>query len=297
MQLSEYAAWLKDHKRSEHTIRQRKQILSQFNDWYEGDDPSPIDGLEWFEEEIETRFEKDQITSDTMRIYLDAIQDYFHRTMSTRERRQSDFDLFLNTRDDLPPSDYVHHKAEADNIDYFQLDEIERIIEDTNSLKYWLIYRMMFHSGRRPGEVVCLRVGNIDLTGGTITYPVLKKRVSDQIKIKESPETLDKLKNWLKTRNISEGYVFPSSSAEGHLTTRSIRNHLDQKLRGLNIPKNGRSPKSFRHSHVTWRVEDGDSLEHISRTGTKNTVGVLEKVYAGLTVEEQEDATMGADLL
>jgi integrase len=225
------------------------------------------------------------------------VQDYFDRMMTTREKRQSDFELFLDKRDNLPPSDYVHRKAEPDNIDYFRLDEIRKIVEGTDSLKYWLIYRMMFHSGRRPGEVALLRVENVNFTEGTITYPVLKKRFNDQIKIREPTDTLDKLKHWLDTQQIDSGYVFPSSSESGHLTTRAIRSHLDRKLKKLSIPKKERSPKSFRHSHVTWRLEDGESLEEISRTGTKNTISVLEKVYAGLTIDEQKEATMGTDLL
>jgi integrase len=66
----------------------------------------------------------------------------------------------------------VYYGREPDSL---TVEEVRRLIERTFRRDRRIAYALMYTYARRPAEVLSLRWGNIDLSRGLVTFPILKK--------------------------------------------------------------------------------------------------------------------------
>jgi integrase/recombinase XerD len=137
-------------------------------------------------------------------------------------------------------------------------DEIEQIISATNDPKYRLMISLGYACGLRVGEVVSLRVGDLNIDE-LVVHVKCAKGKKDRVSI--LPERLNNdLRNLIAGKNVSE-FLFLSNRG-GKLTTTSLQKMFRKSLERTQI----KSPATFhslRHSFATHLLENGTDVRYV----------------------------------
>lgn len=139
---------------------------------------------------------------------------------------------------------------------YFTPEQVKRIIlvaKDRSDRDFVLIL-MLWHTGRRIGEVLRVRKKHIDFDHKQILFHILKKRHNKDMKKRKAID--DVLCNVLidYTRNMEDdNYIFPSPYIKGkHLSKRQAYNIVrdSAETAGILYVGDGKPPHphTFRHS-------------------------------------------------
>lgn len=307
-----------DGQLADDTLRTRKNYLNKMDRWCQDNldkqlkDISVKDAVRIFEGFLQPRWRKDTnekvirddngrfkrietegMSTDTARIYLNALESYLDEKIGILEREDEDFERrFSQMKDRLPDSDYSQKMAQT-TPDTFERDELNDIMSRADK-KYELIYKLMLDSGRRPREVSSLKVSNVDFDDGAINYTILKKSLPTKEKVFVDDAVMDMLKSYIDHQvDPSDEYIFATSSSQGFLTTSSMAKAFKRHAESAGVDLDGRSLKNLRHTYVTFRRAAGDTFASISQAGTHNTVRVMEKSYSGQGQEEEFRSGMG----
>ena len=153
--------------------------------------------------------------------------------------------------------------------DVLNEDEVLRIFNSVTNLKHKTMLMLAYASGLRVGELVRLKIEDIDGNRGLIHIRSAKGN-KDRFTI--FPATMrDQLITYWKTYKLGfSGWLFPGNEPQKHLSERSIQAVLQRAVRLNNINKNV-SMHTLRHSFATHLLEHGTDLKFIQELlGHKN---------------------------
>jgi len=137
-------------------------------------------------------------------------------------------------------------------------DEVLRIIQVTKNLKHRVILGLLYSSGLRIGELIHLRLCNIDLERMQIKIVSGKGRKDRFVGLAQT--FLPLLQNYLNTYKPEEFFI--EGLKGGEYSESSIRKFLKTSLRVAGILKKV-TPHTFRHSYATHLLENGVALRRI----------------------------------
>jgi site-specific recombinase XerD len=132
-------------------------------------------------------------------------------------------------------------------------EEVSRILSSVSNIKHKALLMLIYSAGLRVGEVVKLRVEDIDTErklihirgakGRKDRYTILSDTAAEVIELYRSTSTL---KKWL----------FPGKREGFHITTRTVGKIFGKAVKKAEISKNA-TVHSLRHSFATHLLESG----------------------------------------
>jgi site-specific recombinase XerD len=167
----------------------------------------------------------------------------------------------------------IYHIREPQKLPLvMSVDEVRRLLAVADSLRTRVLLSLCYGCGLRAGEVVRLKVKQIDSAQKVIRIEQSKGRKDRNVML--SPDMLDLLRRWWKERRsrfdaeapLPERWLFPSrKSGKGlskPMTTRQLRRLFHAALDAAGIRKNV-TLHTLRHSFATHLLEDETSIRTI----------------------------------
>lgn len=212
-----------------------------------------------------------------------------------------------NIADTATPPKQIKKEAE-----YFELDEIEKIIEALHSetLKYQAIIGLMIDTGARRGEIIGLKWANIDFKKcqikieRSILYTAEKGTYESTTKTNEirviniSPEIVNILKQYKKEQTEMRiklgsywqetGFCFTKDNGTP-MNPESIKNWLDRFSKRHNLPHI--HPHKFRHTQASLLYANGIDPITISKRLGHSQVSTTQNIYAHLMANSDKNAS------
>ena len=147
-------------------------------------------------------------------------------------------------------------------------DEAKRLLAMAGNLKVHVLLALGYGAGLRAGEVVRLRVGDIDSAQNIIRIVQAKGRKDRHVML--SPETLDLLRHWWKVRPTrydtgmpqEQRWLFPGRKPGKPMTTRQLNRLFHETADAAGIKK-GVTLHALRHSFATHLLERGTDIRII----------------------------------
>jgi integrase/recombinase XerD len=190
--------------------------------------------------------------------------------------------------DSIPYPKYTHHRTPR----VLSPDEVARLIEAAGTLQGRAILMALYSTGMRRGELVRLRVEDIDSARRVIH--IRKGKGGKDRDVPLCPRLLETLREYWRWKK-PKTWLFPGQPrAEGkHLTDKAVWYVCQDAARHAGIKKRV-SPHMLRHSFATHLLEDGADLAtiqvllghadleatsiylHLSRRHLEKTVNPLE---------------------
>ncbi|TVX97580.1 tyrosine-type recombinase/integrase [Cohnella terricola] len=137
--------------------------------------------------------------------------------------------------------------------------EVVRLLSAVDNRKHRAILYLAYSSGLRVGEIVRLRITDLDRARKTLHVRQAKGR-KDRITVL-SDAALEMVDQYMRTYEPS-GWLFPGQDSSRHLTERTVQKVFEQAARAAHIVKNV-SVHSLRHSFATHLLEDGVDIRYI----------------------------------
>ena len=147
-------------------------------------------------------------------------------------------------------------------------DEAKRVLIMARNLKTRVLLSLAYGCGMRAGEVVGLRVGDIDSAQGIIRIVQGKGRKDRNVML--SAALLALLRHWWQVRPTRHDagvppqgrWIFPGRAAGRHATTRQFGRLFEETVAAAGITKHV-TPHALRHSFATHLLERGTDIRHI----------------------------------
>jgi integrase/recombinase XerD len=163
----------------------------------------------------------------------------------------------------------IYHLREAQKIpQVMSRDETRRLLAVASRLKVRVLLSLAYGCGLRAGEVVRLKVKHIDSAQKIIRVEQSKGRKDRNVML--SPEMLDLLRQWWKTRRrgfdsttpVAERWLFPGQRPGKPITTRQLSRLFHEAADAAGIKK-GVTLHALRHSFATHLLEHGTDIRKI----------------------------------
>ena len=163
----------------------------------------------------------------------------------------------------------IYHLREPQKIpQVMSQDETRRLLAVASRLKVRVLLSLAYGCGLRAGEVVRLKVKHIDSAQKIIRVEQSKGRKDRNVML--SPEMLDLLRQWWKTRRrgfdsttpVAERWLFPGQRPGKPMTTRQL-SHLFQEAADAAGIKKSVTLHALRHSFATHLLERGTDIRII----------------------------------
>jgi integrase/recombinase XerD len=139
------------------------------------------------------------------------------------------------------------------------IEEIKKLIENTNNIKHKLIVKLLYGCGFRVSEIIDLRNEDLNLVEGIIHVRLAKGKKDRFVKIPSSVK--EELKRYSELENSE--ILFPSNRG-GKLTPATIQAILKNSAKKAGIKKRV-YPHLLRHSFATHLLENGTDLRIIQK--------------------------------
>ena len=167
------------------------------------------------------------------------------------------------------------------NFDYLSKEDSEILIENIRNSKHKVIILLMLDAGLRVSEACSIRYKNFDFKNKLITIQSSKKRGEKSLRtIPISDRLYNSISDYLVLNKLDykpENFLFPTNSADGHISRKTIWLILYNVKNKKGIQ--GLHPHALRHSFATFHLSEGSKLEEIkSMLGHKNLNTTL--IYA-----------------
>lgn len=138
-------------------------------------------------------------------------------------------------------------------------EEVRAILNAVRHPKHRAILMLVYAAGLRVGEVVRLRLEDLDEERGLLHIRQAKGRKDRYVML--SQVALDAVQTYARAFR-PEGWLFPGAGAGRHLHERSVQHVFQQACRRAGIRKPA-SVHTFRHSFATHLLERGVDLRYI----------------------------------
>ena len=163
----------------------------------------------------------------------------------------------------------IYHLREPQKIPLvMSQDETRRLLAVASSLKVRVLLSLGYGCGLRAGEVVRLKVKHIDSAQKIIRVEQSKGRKDRNVML--SPETLDLLRQWWKTRRrgfdsttpVAERWLFPGNRSGKTMSTRQLNRLFHEAADAAGIKK-AVTLHALRHSFATHLLDRGTDIRII----------------------------------
>jgi integrase/recombinase XerD len=154
---------------------------------------------------------------------------------------------------------FVRPRKEQKLPNVLSTDEVIRLLKAVQNKKHRAILYITYSSGLRVGEVVRLKVGDIDPSRKTLTVRQGKGR-KDRLTVL-SATAFSVLLEYVEHES-PDTWLFPGQSEGKHLTERSVQKVFEKALATSAIKKHV-TVHSLRHSFATHLLEEGTDLRYI----------------------------------
>src|SRR5438034_1893543 len=177
--------------------------------------------------------------------------------------------LFRVTLRRLDLAEEVYHIREPQKLPLvMSVDEMKRLLAVASSLKTRVLLSLGYGCGLRASEIVRLKVKHIDSAQNIIRIEQSKSRKDRNVML--SPDTLDLLRQWWKTRRrgfdsttpVEERWLFPGQRPGKPMTTRQLNRLFHEAADAAGIRK-GVTLHALRHSFATHLLERGTDIRVI----------------------------------
>ncbi len=158
--------------------------------------------------------------------------------------------------------------------DILNENKIRYLFQNVNNYKHRIMLMLAYASGLRVGELVRIRIEDIDGQRGLIHVRDAKGKKDRYTLLPESLRTY-LLTFWKEYRLGMKGWLFPGQTPDKHLSERSIQNVLMRSLKAAEIEKQV-SMHTLRHSFATHLPEHGTDLRYIQELPGHQSVRTTE---------------------
>ena len=187
---------------------------------------------------------EDGLKATTLNLYNSAIR-FFYRNV-----------LHILWDDITVPRMIIEHKLPT----VLTADEVERLLDATEDLKYKAMFATMYSSGMRVSEVIHLHYDDISRTNMQIHVRDTKNRRDGHTIL--SKRNLDLLTEYWFRKGRPKGILFPNKFTGQYLTVGTLEQVMRRSAAEAELPK-GVSPHSLRHSFASHLMEAGVEQRHI----------------------------------
>ncbi len=154
-------------------------------------------------------------------------------------------------------------------MEYLKEKESREFLERVKLERYKCISLIMLDCGLRVSETISLKFENIDWKKKEILVNTLKRKDDTIRVVPMNKELYNTLVGYVHSKNIRDGYLFPSSSSKtGHVTRQAVHKYV-KKVGGI-------YPHMLRHTCATNMLNNGanvievkDMLGHSSYMSTQ----------------------------
>lgn len=185
---------------------------------------------------------------------------------------------------EAPVSDLPRPRRERRLPDVLGREEVARILRTVTNPKHRAILMLTYAAGLRVGEVVRLRVRDVDAVRGLLTVRRGKGRKDRRVML--SARALAATRAFLERRSPAPeaaGWLFPGGRPGRHLHERSVQRVFKRALRKARVEKDV-SVHALRHSFATHLLERGVDLRYIQELlghASPRTTQIYTHVTAG----------------
>lgn len=138
-------------------------------------------------------------------------------------------------------------------------EAVARLLNGIDNLKHRALFALVYSAGLRVGEVVRLRVEDLDEERGQIWVRGGKGRKDRQTLLSEvALRTVKAYRESCRPQN----WLFPGWNGGRHLTVRSVQKVMERAKKKNNIPSQA-TVHTLRHSFATHLLENGTDLRYI----------------------------------
>ena len=176
---------------------------------------------------------------------ISALKFYYQQVLKRR--------LFFNI---------VRPKREKHLPQVLSIEQIKKIITAATNIKHRLIFSLLYGSGLRVSEIVCLKVEDLDLIEKYIFIHNAKGNKDRYVLL--SSVSLKLAEKYLNRLSSKQKYLFAGAKNGSHLHQRSVQKIFEDSSRKAGITTKV-SCHSLRHSFATHLLEKGVSIYHIQR--------------------------------
>ncbi len=232
------------------------------------------------------------LDTDDLRAYLGDI--YHELTASSLHRKISairHFYLFLHKRgyrSDNPAAALASPRKEKYLPSCLTLEEMQRLLDynyprEEKGYRDRAIIELLYSSGIRVGELVSLRIGDVDFSQGVLR--VFGKGKKERM-VPVTPEALEAIRDYLFNRASSRerGSALFTNLRGGRLTTRAVEYILEETVKAAGIFRKV-TPHMLRHSFATHFLGNGLNLRYLQSMLGHSNLSTTE-IYTHLSVEE-----------
>lgn len=178
------------------------------------------------------------LKATTLNLYNSAIR-FFYRNV-----------LHILWDDITVPRMIIDHKLPV----VLTINEVNRLLDATDNLKYKAMFATMYSSGMRVSEVIHLHYDDISRTNMQIHIRDAKNRM-DRYTIL-SRRNLDILTQYWFENGRPRGILFPNQFTGNYLTVSSVQQVMRRSVAAAGLPVKA-TPHSLRHSFATHLMEAG----------------------------------------
>lgn len=178
------------------------------------------------------------LKATTLNLYNSAIR-FFYRNV-----------LHILWDDITVPRMIIDHKLPV----VLTTDEVDRLLDATDDLKYKAMFATMYSSGMRVSEVIHLHYDDISRRNMQIHIRDTKNRM-DRFTIL-SKRNLDILTEYWFKKGRPTGILFPNKFTGRYLTVNTLEQVMRRSVAEAELQK-GISPHSLRHSFASHLMEAG----------------------------------------
>ncbi|WP_240941674.1 tyrosine-type recombinase/integrase [Paenibacillus sp. HB172176] len=168
----------------------------------------------------------------------------------------------------LDTSAYIRPRKESKLPNVLSVSEVRKLISSLTNYKHRALLTLTYSSGLRVGEVVRMKLSDIDPERGTLIVRQGKGRKDRMTMLSEQAFKL--LREYVHVERPAL-WLFPGQDSGKHLTERSAQKIFEQALRLSGINKKA-SIHTLRHSFATHLLENGIDIRYIQELlGHKNS--------------------------
>ncbi len=178
-----------------------------------------------------------------------------HRQCVSAIKHLDQLDLKLN----IDTSSLMRPKKDKKLPVILSTTEVLHLLQVTKNLKHRAITAFLYSTGLRIGELLALKIRDIDLNRNLIHVKQSKGRKDRVVPVGQQIKPL--LLNYAKTYK-PKVYLFESTKPGVPYTASSVRHFLKRNCKAAKIKKHI-TPHSLRHSYATHLLENGVDIRYI----------------------------------
>jgi site-specific recombinase XerD len=171
-------------------------------------------------------------------------------------------------------------------------EEVVRLFKVTNNLKHRALLMTAYSAGLRVGEVVRLKIGEID--SGRMQIRVTAGKGAKDRYVPLSPRALEVLREYYKAFKPKH-WLFPGDDATDHLSERAAQHVFEDAKTRAGIKKKA-TFHTLRHSYATHLHEEGVDIRYIQELMGHESIKTTE-LYTHVAERETEQIKSPLDNL